>query len=146
MISTRDLGKYLSLGSLERAPTSGQNGWTSNSRLMKRVGFGAIAFIFSVVIIGAMVKLTPSHPTQYVSDVATKFFISKDPEDMLFKLDAKYAHLRDDKFTYVGCRTHLAMVGYLLFPLHFPLGLSFPSPCLLFSSFSSLSLSLPLWS
>lgn len=101
MISTSDFGKFLSLGNLKRAPTTGENGWTSNPRLVKRVGIGAVAFIVSITLIAIMVRLTPE-PSQYVSKVATQYFHSQDPEDPLAVLDAKYAHLRDDKFTYVG--------------------------------------------
>lgn len=100
MITPSDLGKFLNLGSLERAPTTGQTSWTKNPRILKRVGFGVVGFILSVTVIAMLVRLTPE-PTQYVSKVATQYFHSQDPENTLTVLDAKYAHLRDDKFTYV---------------------------------------------
>lgn len=91
-----------------------QNGWTSNPRFLKRVGLSTIGFIFSAAFIVLFIRMTPDASTNLssVGEAATHYFYpatqfttpscSADlTVNPLTALDAKYAHLSDEKFTYV---------------------------------------------
>jgi hypothetical protein len=93
------------------------NGW-ANSRLVKRVGIAFVIFTTTVIFITILTKIFPgansqlpdmrkvmSLPGDFISGGTTRIQPScaSDLNEVnpLTALDAKYAHLADDKFTYV---------------------------------------------
>jgi hypothetical protein len=92
-----------------------QGAWTSNTRLFQRVGIAVIALFLSAAFTIFLVRATPSgfawsaaqpaqppKPPVYYSNQFTPGAPGApegDSDHPLVALSAKYAHLRDDKFT-----------------------------------------------
>jgi len=92
-----------------------QGAWTSNTRLFQRVGIAVIALFLSAAFTIFLVRATPSgfawsaaqpaqppKPPVYYSNQFTPGAPGApegDSDNPLVALSAKYAHLRDDKFT-----------------------------------------------
>ena len=88
-----------------------------NPRIMKRVGLSFVAFLFSAAFIVALMRMTPasdlrlpdmrkviSLPSSFAGSATglePQCMSDSDAESPLVKIAEKYAHLRDDKFTYV---------------------------------------------
>lgn len=96
-----------------------------NPRLLKRVAVTFVAFFFSAAFILVLIRLTPNvssrlpdmrkvtslpgHFASQLKHIQTSCASDGDTENPLTALDAKYAHLMDDKFTYVNIKAHTSL-------------------------------------